>query len=149
MLCWRGPGIYITLHDGQHHRVQRQNFHSPRHSHIQQIKLVIFTTLIDIGRQRVSAKVILTLTIPLFALAAFTGLVDGLVRRDLRKFGSGRESSYLYHKARGTIIPLTIVPWTVYLAIPISISPLLILLPCAVLLGVSVYITVSSFKKYL
>ncbi|CAH0282856.1 MULTISPECIES: TIGR03747 family integrating conjugative element membrane protein [Pseudomonas] len=93
--------------------------------------------------------VILTLTIPLFALAAFTGLVDGLVRRDLRKFGSGRESSYLYHKARGTIIPLTIVPWTVYLAIPISISPLLILLPCAVLLGVSVYITVSSFKKYL
>ena len=34
------------------------------------------------------------------------------------------------------------MPWTVYLAIPISISPLLILLPCAVLLGVSVYITV-------
>ena len=93
--------------------------------------------------------VILTLTIPLFALAAFTGLVDGLVRRDLRKFGSGRESSYLYHKARGTIIPLAIVPWTIYLAIPISISPLLILLPCALLLGVSVYITVSSFKKYL
>ncbi|TVT81958.1 TIGR03747 family integrating conjugative element membrane protein [Pseudomonas sp. H3(2019)] len=93
--------------------------------------------------------VILTLTIPLFLLAAFTGLVDGLVRRDLRKFGSGRESSYLYHKARGTILPLTIVPWTVYLAIPISISPLLILLPCALLLGVSVCITVSSFKKYL
>lgn len=93
--------------------------------------------------------VILTLTLPLFALAAFTGLVDGLVKRDLRKFGSGRESSYLYHKARGTIIPLTIVPWTVYLAIPISVSSLLILLPCAVLLGASVYITVSSFKKYL
>ena len=93
--------------------------------------------------------VILTLTIPLFAMAAFTGLVDGLVRRDLRKFGSGRESSYLYHKARATIVPLTIVPWTVYLAIPISISPLLILLPCAALLGVSVCITAASFKKYL
>ncbi|CAM2942493.1 Integrating conjugative element membrane protein [Pseudomonas gessardii] len=47
------------------------------------------------------------------------------------------------------MIPLTVVPWTVYLAIPISISPLLMLLPCAVLLSVSVYITVSSFKKYL
>lgn len=93
--------------------------------------------------------VILTLTIPLFLLAAFTGLVDGLVRRDLRKFGAGRESSYLYHKARGTIIPLMIIPWTVYLAIPISVSPLLILGPCAILLGLSVYITVSSFKKYL
>ena len=93
--------------------------------------------------------VILTMTIPLFLLAGFTGLVDGLVRRDLRKFGSGRESSYLYHKARGTIIPLMIVPWTVYLAMPVSVSPLLILLPSAVLLGMSVYITVSTFKKYL
>ncbi len=93
--------------------------------------------------------VILTMTIPLFLLTAFTGLVDGLVRRDLRKFGAGRESSYLYHKARGTIVPLTIVPWTVYLAMPISVSPLLILGPCAVLLGVCVYITVSNFKKYL
>lgn len=93
--------------------------------------------------------VILTMTIPLFLLAGFTGLVDGLVRRDLRKFGSGRESSYLYHKARRAIIPLMIVPWTVYLAIPVSVSPLLILLPSAVLLGMSIFITVSSFKKHL
>lgn len=93
--------------------------------------------------------VILTMTIPLFLLAGFTGLVDGLVRRDLRKFGSGRESSYLYHKARGAIIPLVIAPWTVYLAMPVSVSPFLILLPSAVLLGMSVFITVSSFKKYL
>lgn len=93
--------------------------------------------------------VILLLTIPLFVLAAFIGLIEGLVQRDLRKFGSGRESSYLYHKARGTIVPLAIVPWTVYLSIPISISPLLALLPSAVLLGISVSITVSSFKKYL
>ncbi|KRU93441.1 TIGR03747 family integrating conjugative element membrane protein, partial [Pseudomonas aeruginosa] len=64
--------------------------------------------------------VILVMTIPLFLMAAFTGLVDGLVRRDLRKFGAGRESSYLYHKARGSIIPLAVVPWTLYLAIPIS-----------------------------
>ena len=93
--------------------------------------------------------VILTMTIPLCLLAGFTGLVDGLVRRDLRKFGSGRESSYLYHKARGAIIPLVIAPWTVYLAMPVSVSPLLILGPCAVLMGVAVYVTVSSFKKYI
>ncbi|WP_416383712.1 TIGR03747 family integrating conjugative element membrane protein [Pseudomonas guariconensis] len=81
---------------------------------------VLFTVLIFCVR-----LVVLALTIPLFALAAFTGLVDGLVRRDLRRFGSGRESSYLYHKARGTIIPLAIFPWTFYLALPISISPML------------------------
>lgn len=93
--------------------------------------------------------VTLTLTIPLFLLSGFTGLVDGLVQRDLRKFGSGRESSYLYHKARTTIPPLIIVPWTTYLSVPISVNPLLILLPCAALMGISVYITTSTFKKYL
>lgn len=93
--------------------------------------------------------VVLTLTIPLFVIAAFTGLVDGLVQRDLRKFGSGRESSYLYHKARGTIIPMTIAPWTIYLTLPMSVNPLLILLPFALMLGACACITVSSFKKYL
>lgn len=93
--------------------------------------------------------VILTLTTPLFLLAAFTGFVDGLVKRDLRKFGYGRESSFLYHKARKTIIPLTLAPWTIYLTIPISMNPLLIFLLGAVLLNVSVSITASSFKKYL
>lgn len=104
----------------------------------------LFTVLIFCVR-----LVVLALTIPLFAMAAFTGLVDGLVRRDLRKFGAGRESSYLYHKARGTIIPLAIFPWTFYLALPISISPMLVLLPCAALLGIAVSITAGTFKKYL
>lgn len=104
----------------------------------------LFTVLIFCVR-----LVVLALTIPLFALAAFTGLVDGLVRRDLRRFGAGRESSYLYHKARGTIIPLAIFPWTFYLALPISISPMLVLLPCAALLGIAVSITAGTFKKYL
>ncbi len=36
--------------------------------------------------------VILTLTIPLFLRVRFTGLVDALVRQDLRKFRSERES---------------------------------------------------------
>lgn len=104
----------------------------------------LFTVLVFCVR-----LVVLTMTVPLFAMAAFTGLVDGLVRRDLRKFGAGRESSYLYHKARATIIPLAVFPWSLYLALPVSISPMLLLLPCAALLGVSVSITVASFKKYL
>ena len=104
----------------------------------------LFTVLVFCVR-----LVVLLMMVPLFAMAALTGLVDGLVRRDLRKFGAGRESSYLYHKARATMLPLAIFPWTFYLALPISISPLLVLLPCAALLGVSVSITAASFKKYL
>src|SRR5690606_418885 len=74
---------------------------------------------------------VLCLMLPLFFMAAFVGLVDGLVRRDIRRFGAGRESGFIYHRARATLVPLLVLPWVTYLAIPISVSPLLILLPSA------------------
>ncbi|WP_058875858.1 TIGR03747 family integrating conjugative element membrane protein [Pseudomonas aeruginosa] len=92
---------------------------------------------------------VLVLTLPLFLLAAFVGLVDGLVRRDIRKFGAGRESGFIYHRARASLIPLAVLPWATYLVLPVSVNPLLILLPGAALLGVAVCIAAATFKKYL
>ena len=92
---------------------------------------------------------VLVLTLPLFALAALTGLVDGLVRRDLRRFTAGRESGFLYHRARATILPLAVLPWVTYLAFPVSAHPLWILLPAAAMLGAMVSVAAGSFKKYL
>ena len=92
---------------------------------------------------------ILLLTTPLFLLAMLTGFVDGLMRRDLRKFGAGRESSFVYHRAKRAMAPLLIAPWIIYLSLPFSLHPLLILLPSAVLLGMAVAITAATFKKYL
>ncbi|WP_454866911.1 TIGR03747 family integrating conjugative element membrane protein [Pseudomonas lini] len=92
---------------------------------------------------------ILALATPLFLLAALTGFVDGLMRRDLRKFGAGRESSFVYHRAKRAVIPLLIVPWVIYLSLPFSLNPIAILLPCAVVLGATVAITATTFKKYL
>lgn len=92
---------------------------------------------------------VLILTMPLFIMATFVGLVDGLVRRDIRKFGAGRESGFIYHRVKASVIPLAVLPWVLYLAFPISVHPLWILLPSAVLLGLAVSITASSFKKYL
>ena len=92
---------------------------------------------------------ILVLAAPLFLLAMFTGFVDGLMRRDLRKFGAGRESSFVYHRAKRTVLPLLIVPWIIYLSLPFSLNPIAMLLPCAVLLGTAVAITSTTFKKYL
>ncbi|QBQ10297.1 TIGR03747 family integrating conjugative element membrane protein [Pseudomonas sp. SXM-1] len=92
---------------------------------------------------------ILVLATPLFLLAMFTGFVDGLMRRDLRKFGAGRESSFVYHRAKRAVLPLLIVPWIIYLSLPFSISPIAIMLPCAVVLGAAVAITAKTFKKYL
>lgn len=92
---------------------------------------------------------ILILATPLFLLAMFTGFVDGLMHRDLRKFGAGRESSFVYHRAKRAVVPLLIVPWIIYLSLPFSLNPIAILLPCAVLLGAAVAITSTTFKKYL
>lgn len=92
---------------------------------------------------------VLGLMLPLFCMAAFVGLVDGLVRRDIRRFGAGRESGFVYHRAKAAVMPLLVLPWVIYLALPVSVSPLLILLPNALLLGIVVDITAGSFKKYL
>jgi integrating conjugative element membrane protein, PFL_4697 family len=92
---------------------------------------------------------VLVLSIPLFILAVLVGATDGLMRRDLRKFGAGRESSFVYHRARNMIVPLLIAPWFIYLACPVSIHPILVLVPCAFALGLAVLITTSTFKKYL
>ncbi|MCI4239521.1 TIGR03747 family integrating conjugative element membrane protein [Dickeya dianthicola] len=103
-----------------------------------------FTTLTFMVR-----LLVLVLTLPLILMAVFVGLVDGLVRRDVRRFGSGRESGFIYHRAKAALLPLVMLPWVTYLALPISVHPLLILLPGAALLGFAVALTASSFKKYL
>ncbi|MCV4286443.1 TIGR03747 family integrating conjugative element membrane protein [Pseudomonas capsici] len=104
----------------------------------------IYTVLTFLAR-----LVILTLSLPLFLMAAFTGVVDGLVRRDLRRFGAGRESGFVYHRAKMLIVPLAVMPWVLYLALPMSVSPVLVLMPCAGTFGIVVSITLGSFKKYL
>ncbi|MGF6391498.1 TIGR03747 family integrating conjugative element membrane protein [Pseudomonas plecoglossicida] len=92
---------------------------------------------------------VLTLAMPLFVLAVITGAVDGLMRRDLRKFSADRESSFVYHRAKRTLLPLMVSPWVIYLSLPTSINPNWVLLPCAALLGWMVAITATTFKKYL
>lgn len=104
----------------------------------------VYTLLVFLVR-----LLVLCLTLPLFVMAAIVGFVDGLVRRDIRRFGAGRESGFIYHRAKAALVPLLVLPWVVYLALPVSVSPLLILLPSAVLLGLAVNIATSSFKKYL
>jgi integrating conjugative element membrane protein (TIGR03747 family) len=92
---------------------------------------------------------VLYLSLPVFLTAAMVGLVDGLVRRDIRRFGAGRESGYVYHRAKACLIPVAVSPWIIYLALPGSVSPLLVALPGAVLLGVIIDIIAGSFKKHI
>ncbi len=92
---------------------------------------------------------ILTLVMPVFLLFSLLALVDGLVQRDLRRWGGGRESSFVYHYAKRAALPLMVLTWVIYLALPFSVHPSFVVLPFAVLFALSVAVTASTFKKYL
>ncbi|MGY6275071.1 TIGR03747 family integrating conjugative element membrane protein [Methylomonas sp. MgM2] len=92
---------------------------------------------------------VLILALPAFMLLGLMGLIDGLVQRDIRRWSGGRESSFVYHWAKKLLYPALILPWILYLAIPSSIHPNLIVLPFAILFALSVRVMASMFKKYL
>ncbi len=92
---------------------------------------------------------ILTLAMPVFLLFSLLGLIDGLVQRDLRRWGGGRESSFVYHYAKKAMIPLVVMTWVTYLALPFSLHPTVIVLPFAMFFATAIAITASTFKKYL
>lgn len=92
---------------------------------------------------------ILTLAMPIFLLFSLVALVDGLVQRDLRRWGGGRESSFVYHYAKKAALPLVVLSWVTYLALPFSLHPTFVVLPFATLFALTVAVTASTFKKYL
>jgi integrating conjugative element membrane protein (TIGR03747 family) len=92
---------------------------------------------------------VLALATPLFALFAAVGIAEGLMRRDLRRWGGGRESSFLYHHSKNLLGPSIVTAWMLYLAMPFSIHPNWVLLPCGALLAVGAAMTTGTFKKYL
>lgn len=87
--------------------------------------------------------------LPLLCLCAITGLTEGLVQRDLRRFGSGLESIFLHrHIIRsGSSVATTL--WVFYLAQPLFVPAMLVLLPAALWLGITVWMAAGSFKRWL
>ncbi len=87
-------------------------------------------------------------SIPLLILSA-VGLVDGLVKREVRRWSGGRESSWFYNAARRLVGPCTIGfvatlivwPWTLSIAWVVAVFS-----GC---IGVLVSIAAYRFKKYL
>lgn len=87
--------------------------------------------------------------LPLLCLCAVTGLTEGLVRRDLRRFGSGLESVFLHRYVirSGSSVATTL--WVFYLAQPLFVPAMLVLLPAALWLGITVWMAAESFKRWL
>ncbi|MDC9623087.1 TIGR03747 family integrating conjugative element membrane protein [Xenorhabdus sp. XENO-7] len=105
---------------------------------------MVFMTMVTLIRMA-----ILMLSVPLFVMVILVALVDGLGRRDLRRYGAGYESSFVYHHAKRVIKPACTIPCVLYLSWPGAVYPTLILLPAAIFLGMTVMITASMFKKYI
>ncbi|HDP6557074.1 TPA: TIGR03747 family integrating conjugative element membrane protein, partial [Escherichia coli] len=93
--------------------------------------------------------VILVLSVPLFVMVVLVAVVEGLGRRDLRRYGAAYESSFVYHHAKKSVRPAIYVPCIIYLSWPGAVYPNLLIWPAAMLLGLAVTVTVASFKKYL
>ena len=91
--------------------------------------------------------VVVTLSIPVFVLYGTGAVIDGLVQRDLRKFGGGNESSWLYHKVKRCLKPLIAISIFTYLSSPMSMHPNFVFVPGALMFGLFLFLTVSTFKK--
>ena len=62
----------------------------------------------------------------------------------------GRGSGELvYHYAKKAALPLVVITWVVYLALPFSLHPTFIVLPFATVFALTVAVKASTFKKYL
>ncbi|EJM8714633.1 TPA: DUF4400 domain-containing protein [Klebsiella pneumoniae] len=87
--------------------------------------------------------------LPLICLCVVIGLTEGLVQRDLRRFGSGLESTFLHRYVirSGSSVATTL--WVCYLAQPLFLPAMLILLPTALWSGITVWMAAGSFKRWL
>jgi hypothetical protein len=63
--------------------------------------------------------------------------------------GGGRAVLLRGCRARGSNSPLVALAWVVYLSLPFSVHPSLVVLPFAALFALSVSIMAGTFKKYL
>lgn len=105
--------------------------------------------MINVTKAFVVRLTVLALSAPVFALFGLVGFVEGLMRRDLRRWGGGWESSFVYHHGKRLLGPSILSAWTVYLASPVTLHPNWVLVPFAACFGVAVAVTTGSFKKHL
>lgn len=87
--------------------------------------------------------------LPLICLCVLIGLIEGLVRRDLRRFGSGLESVFLhrYIIRSGSSVATTL--WVFYLAQPLFLPAMLVLLTAGLWFGITIWMAAGSFKRWL
>ncbi len=91
---------------------------------------------------------VVALAMPIYLVFAVWGAGEGLTVRALRRYRAMHESAYVFHHAKRLVWPMVALPVVVYLALPMSLSPVLVFGPCALVYGLAWVVMVSKFKKY-
>ncbi|MGR7776625.1 DUF4400 domain-containing protein [Klebsiella aerogenes] len=91
----------------------------------------------------------LSAMLPLICLCVVIGLAEGLVQRDLRRFGSGLESVFMHRYVIRSGSSVAKALWVCYLAQPLFLPVTLVLLPAALWAGITVWMAAGSFKRWL
>lgn len=133
-----GNDIVMLLENGVSHELITNRL-------IQKLLTVLAYTLVSF----VLRLTWLVATFPLLCLCVLIGLTEGLVRRDLRRFGSGLESVFLHRYVirSGSSVATTL--WVFYLAQPLFLPAMLVSLPAALWFGITVWMGAGSFKRWL
>jgi len=92
---------------------------------------------------------VIVMSMPALVLLGAYAMIDGLVERDLRTWGGGHETSYVYHHAKKWILPLIYTPIILYLSSPWSIHPSIFVMAFAIPFAIAIWLTAMYFKKYL
>ncbi len=91
---------------------------------------------------------VLVLAAPLFLITGIAATADGLITWYLRRTGAGRESGFVYHRAKRGFAISMLALWLMYLVPPVPIDPRWIVPPFLLIFGVAIRVTVAYFKKY-
>lgn len=92
---------------------------------------------------------VIVMSMPALVLLGIFAMIDGLVERDLRTWGGGHETSYVYHHAKQWILPMIYAPIILYLSSPWSIHPSIFVMTFAIPFAIAIWLTAMYFKKYL
>jgi integrating conjugative element membrane protein (TIGR03747 family) len=92
---------------------------------------------------------VLVVSLPLFAVAGLGGFLDGLINWYLRRTGGGRESGFIYQRAKFALWGAVFLLWACYLVLPVALDPRWLIPPFVVLFGLGVRVATAWFKKYL
>ncbi|HRJ52265.1 MAG TPA: DUF4400 domain-containing protein [Candidatus Thiothrix moscowensis] len=92
---------------------------------------------------------VLLLSAPLFLVVALAAGLDGSIAWYKRRTSVGRESGFIYHRAKHGFRHTVLGIWVLYLLPPVVVDPRWILLPSLLLVAMATRLAVGYFKKYL